>query len=125
MVNLVFLVSNFANLVSNVMYLRQENFAETGALNLNDSLLMEDSLVLTESSIHDPSDPIPSPVGNPEFAVDSSFVEGSTSNTMNQSYVSSRETPFLVDNSYTSFDRDISNLLDNSIVKGLFQITFI
>ena len=120
-VNLVFFSKeNCVNLECNVMYLRQENFAETGALNLNDSLLMEDSLVLTESSIHDPSDPIPSPVGNPEFAVDSSFVEGSTSNTMNQSYLSSRETPFLVDNSYTSFDRDISNLLDNSITKGLF-----
>jgi len=85
---------------------------------------MDDSLVLTESSIHDPSDPLPSPVGNPELAVDSSFIEGSTSNTINQSYVSSRETPFLVDNSYTSFDRDISNLLDNSLVKGLFERSF-
>ena len=101
---------------SNVPYLRQENFADPDdPLQLNDSLLLDDSLVLTESSTHDTSEPVPV---YPDVAVDSSFVDNSSPNTVNQSFVSSRETPFLVDNSYTSFDRDISALLDDSVFRG-------
>ena len=87
---------------------------------------MDDSLVLTDGSTHETSETAPD-IGDqtaPYVAVDSSFVDGSSSNTMNQSFVSSRGTPFIGDNN--SFDRDISALLDDSVFKGgVFKIFFI
>ncbi|XP_063686817.1 uncharacterized protein LOC134820379 [Bolinopsis microptera] len=96
---------------------RQENFSEPGLLQLNDSLLMDDSLVLTDSSTHETSETVPDIEDQtpPNVAVNSSFVDGSSSNTMNQSFVSSRGTPFIGDNN--SFDRDVSALLDDSVFK--------